>query len=588
MPVSIGELRSLHDTLAQNQEIIAFYEKLPRTNLWGKQNHEISNKIVCEAADTRDLIDRMQRTTLFGVNSDTAFRKVAIEWLVTKYKSSGIDLESLPAQVEESQYSCPDISADRAGRRLSVDFLRTLAVAHDIRRYIQQSRPPLRVVELGSGLGHLARTLRLTGVSKSHILLDLPESLIFAYAFLTLNFPDASAAFITDAGQAARIRPAEYDFVFVPSCFAEYLDFAGVELFVNTCSLGEMNNQTIRYWMDFVQRRTRVKYLFTQNRFLNTIDPSKHAWRWDENECSVHYDSSWTILKWDLESPWYQCPYIAPLSARSVDIAATREVPQDSRTLPERGVRLLDEVKQEDWFRLADTPPDMTVRQNRFVTDVTMTGALFKLWESIRLYPTAEAVSVLLRYLETLIHSEKLVFEETRYYQELLLKMTGTDHQPDSNLSALRERYSEPTSAIELLGETRDFNIVSAVCRVFTATEYSDVKRYYAIAKATGPVELLRERFGNREPSGYKFVSDTLESVIQKAKAAEEGPPVVRLEGSLDGYSIIGTHSGFLAVAHSLGQIDLFQERIGERELAPFILKAGTYEEIRKRIKDRS
>jgi len=340
--------------------------------------------------------------------------------------------------------------------------------------------------------------------------------------------------------------------------------------------------------MDFVQRRTRVKYLFTQNRFLNTIDPSKHAWRWDENECSVHYDSSWTILKWDLESPWYQCPYIAPLSARSVDIAATREIPQDSRTLPERSARLIEEVKQEDWFRLADTPPDMTVRQNRFVTDVTMTGALFKLWESIRLHPTAEAISVLLRYLETLIHSDKLVFEETRYYQELLLKMTEADHQPDSNLSALRERYSEPTSAIEILGETRDFNIVSAVCRVFTATEHSDVKRYYAIAKASGPVELLRERFGNREPSGYKFVSDTLESVIQKAKAAEEGPPVVRLEGSLDGYNIIGTHSGFLAVSHALGSIDLFQERIGERELAPFILKAGTYEEIRKRITDRS
>jgi len=588
MQISISELRSLYDTLARNNEITGFYDKLPRTLLWGEQNHDVSTTIIREAADTLDLIGRMQRTALFGVNSDNEFRKAAIEWLVTKYESCGIELESLPAEVEESEYSCPDISTHRAGRRLSVDFLRTLAVAHDIRRYIQQSRPPLRVMELGSGLGHLARTLRLTGVSKSHILLDLPESLIFSCAFLTTTFPEASVAFITDSAQAARIRPAEYDFVFVPSCFAESMDFTGVDLFVNTCSLGEMNNQTIRYWMDFVQRRTPVKYLFTQNRFLNTIDPGTHAWRWDENECSVHYDSSWTILKWDLESPWYQCPYIAPLSARSVDIAASREIPQDPRTLPERSARLLGQVKQEDWFRLADTPPDMTVRQNRLVTDVTMTGALFKLWESIRLCPSTDAVSVLLRYLETLIHSEKLVFEETRYYQELLLKMTETEEQPDAKLSALRERYAEPTSGIELVDETRDFNIVSAVCRIFTAAEYSDVKRYYAIAKAAGSLEVLRERFGNREPSGYKFVSDNLEYVVQKAKAAEEGPPLVRLEGSLDGYSIIGTHSGFVAVAHSLGHIDLFQERIGERELAPFVLKAGTYEEIRKRIKDRS
>ncbi len=588
MAVSIDELRSLHETLARNEEIKAFYDKLPRTRLWGKQNLDVSTRIIYEAADTRDLIDRMQRTTLFGVNSDSGFRKAAIEWLFAKYESGGIDLESLPAEVEESQYSCPDISTHRAGRRLSVDFLRTLAVAHDVRRYFQQSRPPLRVMELGSGLGHLARTLRVSGVSKSHILLDLPESLIFSYAFLTLNFPDASAIFISDSEQAAGIRPADYDFVFVPSCFAESIDFAGVDLFLNTCSLGEMNNQTIRYWMDFVQRKTPVKYLFTQNRFLNTIDPSKHAWRWEENECSVHYDSSWTILKWDLEPLWYQCPYIAPLSARSVDIAATREIQQDSRATMERSARLIEEVKQEDWFRLADTPPDMTVRQNRFVTDVTMTGALFKLWESIRLRPTAEAVAVLLRYLETLIHSERLVFEETRYYQELLLKMTETDGQPDfkSSLSVLRERYSEPASGIELVGETRDHNIVSAVFRVFTATEHMDVKRYYAFAKAVGPVDLLRERFGKREPSGHQFVSDTLQSVIEKAKAAEEGPPIVRLEGNLDGFNIIGTQSGFLAVAQSLGHIDLFQERIGERELSPFILKARTQEEIRKRITD--
>src|SRR6202171_2746929 len=379
MAVSIGELRSLHDTLARNQHVSASYDKFPRNFFWGKQNLDVSTKLIHDAADTQELIYEMQKTHLFGVSTDmdfrTDFRKAAIEWLVRKYESCGIDIESLPPEVEESPHSWPDISILRAGRRLSVDFLRILAVAHDIRCYLQQSRPPLQVVELGAGLGHLARTLRVFGASKSHILLDLPESLIFSYAFLTMNFPDASTIFITDSEQAARIRPTDYDFVFVPSCFAESLDFAGVELFVNTASLGEMNNQTIRYWMDFVQRRTPVKYLFTQNRFLNTIDPLRQEWRWEENECSVHYESSWNILKWALEPPWYQCPYIAPLSARSLDIVATRESPQDPRAAEERSRRLLEEVKQEDWFRFADTPPYMTVRHNRLVTDVTMTGA---------------------------------------------------------------------------------------------------------------------------------------------------------------------------------------------------------------------
>ena len=592
MAVSIDELRSLHDTLARNQRIAAFYDKFPRTFLWGERNRETIDQMIRGAADTQELIFQMQKTHLFGVSTDNDFRpdlrKAAIEWLVAKYESCGIDVESLPAEVEESPYSCPEISVLRNGRRLSVDFLRTVAVAHDIRRYLQQSRPPLHVVELGSGLGHLARTLRISGVSQSHILLDLPESLIFSYAFLTMNFPDASAIFVTEAEQLAGIRTGGYDFVFVPSCFAESIDFAGVELFVNTASLGEMNNVTIRYWMDFVQHRTPIKYLFTQNRFLNTVDPGPdgHLWRFEENECSVHYDSSWTILKWDLEPPWYQCPYIAPLSARSLDIVATREIPQDSQAAVERSLRLLEEVKQEDWFRFADTPPYMTVRHNRLVTDVTMTGALFKLWESIRLSPTAEAVFALLRYLETLIHGDHVAFEETRYYQQLFLKMAETDDRPEFGpyLSALRERRVEPSPKIEKVGETQDYNFVSLVFTTGTVTEQSSAKRYYAIAKAWGPVDIFRERLAEREVPGLLWMSDTLEEVIEKTKTSENGQRSVTLEGDLEGYNIIGTQSGYLAVAQSLGPTGLFQERIGEKELLPIVLKAGTREEIRERI----
>jgi hypothetical protein len=341
--------------------------------------------------------------------------------------------------------------------------------------------------------------------------------------------------------------------------------------------------------MDFIQHRTSIKYLFTQNRFLNTIDPGPdgHLWRWQENECSVHYDSDWTILKWDLEPPWYQCPYIAPLSARSLDIVATREIPQDPQAAAERGSRLLEDVKQEDWFRFADTPPYMTVRHNRLVTDVTMTGALFKLWESIRLSPTAEAVFALLRYLETLLHGEHVAFEETRYYQQLFLKMAETGDHPEFGpyLSALREWRVEPSSKLEKVGETQDYNFVSLVFTVGTATEQSLVKKYYAIAKAWGPVDIFRERLAEREVPGLLWMSDTLEEVIEKTKASELGQKSVTLEGDMEGYNIIGTQSGYLAVAQSLGPTGLFQERIGERELYPIVLKAGTREEIRERIK---
>src|ERR1039457_2257080 len=108
MGLSIGELRSLHDTLARNPRIDAFYDKFPRTFLWGKQNHEVSTKIIRDSADTQELIYQMQRTHLFGVSTDIDFRpdfrKAAIEWLVGKYEACGIDVDALSAGVEESPH----------------------------------------------------------------------------------------------------------------------------------------------------------------------------------------------------------------------------------------------------------------------------------------------------------------------------------------------------------------------------------------------------------------------------------------------------------------------------------------------------
>jgi putative sugar O-methyltransferase len=585
MRVAIDALRSLYEALVRNEEINGFYDRFPRNFFWDKGNRECSTTIIREAADTLDLIHRMQGTDLFGVNTNTEIKTAAVEWLIRKYESDGIDIDLLPSTVQESLHSRPDISIDHKGRLLSIDFLRTVSVCADIQKYLQKSRPPLSVLELGGGLGHLARTMRLTGISKSHIILDLPETLIFSYAFLTVNFPDAAVIFITDREQAAATQPAAYDFVFVPSCFAGDIDFGSAELFVNTASLGEMNNATIRYWMEFVQRRTSIKYLFTQNRFLNTIDPVAHAWRWNENECSVHYDSSWTIQKWDLEPRWFQCPYIVPLAARHLEIAATREVPLDQLVLANRAERLLDEVKHQDWFRLPDEPGYMTMRHNRFVTDVTINGPLFKLWESLRLFTTADAVFVLLRYLETLAHNSAWVFEETSYYQQLFLRLADADPRAEfaSYAVTLRAKLSShPISTkVELVGATADYNIVLATIGSEAAGTHTS-KRYYAIDKAIGSVDLFRERLGDRELAPRILIADTYELAVKKARDHEQ--PEVQLIEALDGYNIVRVESAYYGVAQSLGPITLFQDRVGEKELVPVLLKASTYEEIRERI----
>jgi hypothetical protein len=84
---------------------------------------------------------------------------------------------------------------------------------------------------------------------------------------------------------------------------------------------------------------------------------------------------------------------------------------------------LLAHALSEDWYRLKGMYDDgmMQGRSNVLVNDMTMTGTLFKLWESIRLDQNRRNVSAMLEYLGRIIirHS----FEEVYYYEGLLSRL---------------------------------------------------------------------------------------------------------------------------------------------------------------------
>ena len=60
--------------------------------------------------------------------------------------------------------------------------------------------------------------------------------------------------------------------------------------------------------------------------------------------------------------------------------------------------------------------------------------------------------------------------------------------------------------------------------------------------------------------------------------------PII-LVADTDGYNLIRSGKQFLAVAKSLGPVNLFDERLGERELGSIILVGSTLEEVRARAK---
>lgn len=394
--------------------------------IWQNNMSDIAN-IIRFSNTHEDLIDKVDQHFLYGINfppelsydtgkwqnpnDNPSVREKLIDWLLAR-------LEGPFPTFGESKFTHSRNRVVRNGLELSGNFLRTYSIWLRILKYIRglPDCPELNhVLELGAGAGHQARTLLLQGVKK-YTIMDLPETLIFSFAHLSLCFPDKKLLWVTCEEDLNKID--EHDIVFVPVVFANKFHGKTYDLFLNSSSLGETNNKTINYWMDFIQNKVDIKYLFTLNRFLNTLDDNRKQQRINENECSVHYDTNWTMLNWELEPIYCRCPYVDTLHSRYVEIIGKREVPNFD--IVEKSNWYLQEAKDEDWYRLGDYfgRGVMTARDNVLVNDMTKTGTLFKLWESIRYKPSKENVSLMLRYLDRI--TVRYPFEEKFYYERLL------------------------------------------------------------------------------------------------------------------------------------------------------------------------
>jgi len=286
-------------------------------------------------------------------------------------------------------------------------------------------------------------------------------------------------------------------------------------------------------------------------------------------------------LKWDLEPVWFRCPYVVPIAGRHLEITASRVEPWEPPAAAAHSRQLLERVKQQDWFRCPDRPKYMSVAQNVFVTDVTMTGTLFQLWDAVRLNPTASGVYVLLRYLDTIIHDD-LQFEERPFYERLFLDLVKNSKDAELHSYAdtiRRTSHRQEVMTVRIEAETRDYNIVA----IETSSGHTPVTiRYCALAKALGPLSPMRERLCERDVPPMVLVADSIDEARRRVEAVEW--PDVELIRSMRGYNILKTGKGWVALAQSLGQIDCFIDRIGDRDLPPVVLCAATEEELQAKL----
>jgi hypothetical protein len=233
-------------------------------------------------------------------------RELSVEWSLKRNAIAILDDDPIH---QESEYVDPRNVVTCNGRRLGPNYLRSWQISREIKRWLT----PTRIIELGAGSGHVARSNILHFPKCQYFIVDIPYTLKYSYMHLRLCFPDKKFYWVTCPEDVDYVKIMEADAVFVPSMFTEQLAQLpiGYDLFINTASMGEMLNNVIAYWFDYIQKKIHVKYQYTLNRYLNIIPADGgDDCRLNQNLCSLLYDDHWDVLNWELEPLWTRCPYL--------------------------------------------------------------------------------------------------------------------------------------------------------------------------------------------------------------------------------------------------------------------------------------
>ncbi len=467
------------------------YDKeYPLNFFWGGDNMRQLTGIINAASTPQEKIAAIHDTFMFSVNtSDEEVKGLMIDWYLDHLHSRGTPIDQFDFAIQESPVSNPRNAVRHGDRLLAPDFLRTVILATEIKRHCALAGPKFNILELGAGYGGLARTLKLFFPNTSYVITDIPETLFFSSIFLRLNFPQAKVCFVT--GEESLREPiSNYDFVFVPTKFAGLLSGNSFELFCNTASLGEMRSEVIRHWLDFVQNKVSVRYFFSLNRFLNTIVPTQHAWRLEENVCSVSFDRRWRMLKWELEPAFARCPYLETIVTRNLEVIAERLPVSASNDAYARHLsdQISTHLAKQDWVRHAGEDNSMLLRDNILAHDLGQQGTLFKLWEAIRLHPSPENVSLMLLHLRSLMRDKP--FEEMYYYQQLLKQLLAEDPAATNPALVIKARtlVTDTLDALRRPKAPRAPTLVQQGYHGFNLIEWQGL--CLALAQSLGPVNL--------------------------------------------------------------------------------------------------
>ena len=147
-----------------------------------------------------------------------------------------------------------------SGRFISEDAVRFQKVINTLYRHgvlgrLRLEKSPL-LLEIGAGYGGLAHHVREI-VGGTYVIVDLPESLLFSAAYLTLqNLARRIYVYSPQDDSQAVLRDMQrglYDFALFPNYRLHLLRPLTFDLVLNTASLQEMRSHQVEQYLDFIR-----------------------------------------------------------------------------------------------------------------------------------------------------------------------------------------------------------------------------------------------------------------------------------------------------------------------------------------------
>ena len=200
---------------------------------------------------------------------------------------SAVDLdgmtEGIPPQMVLNEPSGGIGFAYDDGRFVNIDVLRYQRVVNTLYRRgvigeISSDNPENKniVLEIGGGYGGLAHQLSNVLGQSTYVIVDLPETLLFSAAYLTLHNPGKSIYLYDSADSSNLISQEEarsYDFVLVPNYKLGSLADWSFALAINMISFQEMSAPQVNEYLDFIRERcTGVLYCWNMDSHVQNTD----------------------------------------------------------------------------------------------------------------------------------------------------------------------------------------------------------------------------------------------------------------------------------------------------------------------------